>query len=183
MKITDKHALFFGAGDIFDNFHRCKITAHGYNFVSSEQLFMYEKAVFFGDMEIAEKIGHSESPAEAKSLGREVKNFDEDAWTNASYDIMKKVVLIKFMQNPELQKIFEATRGRKIAEASPHDLIWGIGIWDRDDRVHDESEWRGQNKLGRVMMEVREIVFAMQEKEKLEGKIEPVATSSAKLKI
>jgi ribA/ribD-fused uncharacterized protein len=36
-------------------------------------------------------------------------------------------------------------------EASPYDTIWGIGLGENDPRIHDESQWRGQNLLGKAL--------------------------------
>jgi ribA/ribD-fused uncharacterized protein len=42
-----------------------------------------------------------------------------------------------------------------IVEASPTDVIWGIGrAWD-DPLAMDRSAWRGTNWLGEVLMNVR----------------------------
>ena len=35
------------------------------------------------------------------------------------------------------------------------DKIWGIGLHVRDDAARDRSNWRGENLLGEVLMEVR----------------------------
>lgn len=41
---------------------------------------MYLKALYFGDLEVAEKILSAVTPKEAKKLGRQVKNFDSKSW-------------------------------------------------------------------------------------------------------
>ena len=89
MKITDKY-VFFWKEDPFCNFTRCWIKlADPYYvpleddlvmFSSSEQMFMWFKAKFFDDQEIADKIYKSSSPEEARRLGRSVKNYDEVRW-------------------------------------------------------------------------------------------------------
>ena len=43
-----------------------------------------------------------------------------------------------------------------LAEASPYDNIWGIGI-DRETAMKESVEqWRGENLLGFALMEVRD---------------------------
>ena len=85
MKVTDKY-VFFWKEHPFCNFTKCKIRTDDYEldddteFTSSEQLFMWYKAKFFGDEETAEKILKSTSPEEARKLGRTVKNYDDRTW-------------------------------------------------------------------------------------------------------
>jgi ribA/ribD-fused uncharacterized protein len=59
-------------------------------------------------------------------------------------------------QHPGLRSILLATAPTELVEASPYDLIWGIGIGERDPRLTDRSQWRGQNLLGITLMRVRD---------------------------
>ena len=43
-----------------------------------------------------------------------------------------------------------------LAEASPYDKIYGIGLKPNDPRVQDPTQWKGQNLLGKALMKVRE---------------------------
>ena len=42
-----------------------------------------------------------------------------------------------------------------LVEASPYDNVWGIGLHATDPRAKDMQRWRGQNKLGFLLMVVR----------------------------
>ena len=42
-----------------------------------------------------------------------------------------------------------------LAEASPKDSIWGIGLDASAASEMDPSEWPGQNLLGKILMELR----------------------------
>lgn len=66
MKIVDNFIFFWGGW--LSNFHPCRIVFGSKVFKSSEQLFMYLKALHFGDVETAEKILLAETPKEAKPL-------------------------------------------------------------------------------------------------------------------
>ena len=48
--------------------------------------------------------------------------------------------------------------GTVLAEASPHDIKWGIGLEADDPRARQRHRWRGRNLLGEVLMEVRDML-------------------------
>lgn len=151
--LTDKYVLFHGS--FLSNWYPCEIvTKNGMSFKSSEQLYMYLKAVFFGDFETADKIYKSETPRESKELGRQVQNFDQTKWNEVSYGIMYAVVHMKFDQNEDLKKeLLRIGEGRKFVEGSPVDKIWGIGIDYRSPEAQDETKWNGKNWLGKCLTE------------------------------
>ena len=57
---------------------------------------MYGKAILFGDVEVAEKILKTTSPAQQKKLGRQVKNFDDDVWQREREKIVQDGNYYKF---------------------------------------------------------------------------------------
>lgn len=164
MKLTDKY-VFFWKEHPMCNFTKCRIKlADPYYvpleespmiFTSSEQLFMWFKAKFFDDQEIADKIYKSSSPEEARKLGRLVKNYDDADWEEVRVDYMKRAVTYKFHQNPELKKqLLDAKYDGKIfVEAAYYDRIWGIGF-NENDALDHEDEW-GRNELGKILTNVR----------------------------
>ena len=155
-RITDTH-VFFWNGE-FSNFYPCNFKYKEHIFHNSEQAFMWEKAMFFNDKESASMILACPTPSIAKKLGRKVKNFEQTVWLSAGYEVMVNAVYAKFDQNKDLKAILLSTGDKTLVEASPVDIIWGIGLhWD-DDKVLDESQWRGMNLLGKALMEVREIL-------------------------
>ena len=151
---TDTH-LYFLRG-VLSNFEKCYIKYRGHLFATTEQAFMWEKAVFFNDHESASKILKEENPAKAKKLGREVKNFDDSKWSEVCYEIMYKINYEKYSQNTRLKNILLNTGDKMIIEANPRDTRWAIGLSAEDDRVLDESQWQGENLLGKVLMQVRQ---------------------------
>ena len=150
---TDTH-LYFLRG-VLSNFEKCYIKYKGHLFATTEQAFMWEKAIFFNDHESASKILREENPAKAKKLGREVKNFDDSKWSKVCYEIMYLINYEKYFQNTRLKNILLNTGDKMIIEANPKDTRWGIGLSAEDDRVLDESQWQGENLLGKVLMELR----------------------------
>ena len=72
-------------------------------FQTSEQGFMYSKALLFGDHEIAKKILNAKTPKEAKAYGRKVRNFDEVVWKQQRIILMTNNLYAKFSQNQHLK--------------------------------------------------------------------------------
>jgi ribA/ribD-fused uncharacterized protein len=153
-RITNKYVFFWGSE--FSNWYPVIFNYKNLRFANSEQAFMYEKALFFGDNESAEMILKSKSPSTAKSLGRRIKNYNDAKWAEVRYEFMVDVVLAKFEQNPSLKEALLSTGNRTIVEASPEDRIWGIGMHWTDEGVLDEKNWKGLNLLGKALMDVRE---------------------------
>jgi ribA/ribD-fused uncharacterized protein len=128
----------------------------GITYKTAEHWMMAKKAVLFNDNAVLEKIIASNSPAEAKKLGREVKNYNETLWLAARFEIVKEGNYYKFNQNPELKTFLLNTKDRVIVEASPVDAIWGIGMASDDKNVMNPGKWKGLNLLGFALMEVRD---------------------------
>jgi len=155
-RVTDKYVFFWGSE--LSNWYECRvpfIKYKGITFFNSEQAFMWEKVVFFGDMEAAQNIVKNPDPARCKRIGRMIDGFDAEKWSKVSFQIMVDVNYAKYSQNPRLKALLLSTEDKIIVEASPYDTIWGIGLhWENDDCL-DESKWKGQNLLGKALMEVR----------------------------
>jgi ribA/ribD-fused uncharacterized protein len=154
MRETDSMILFWDS--IYSNFYECPIIFNGIHFKSSEQLFMYLKAKFFHDEDIANQILDAKLPNIAKGLGRKVKNFNEGRWIEVREEAMFIALKEKFTQNENLKQTILNTGFKIIVEASPYDTIWGIGIHFDDDDCLDQDKWKGFNLLGECLMKLRE---------------------------
>ena len=137
-------------------------TLDGHEYVTAEHYMMAEKARFFGDPELAERIIRIETPAQAKKLGREVEGFDQQRWEEARCEIVFAANLAKFEQNLGCRAFLLASRDRVLVEASPVDTIWGIGLAMDDPRAESPEAWQGLNLLGFTLMRVREKLFEFQ---------------------
>ena len=159
MKTTDTH-IYFYSKTIYSNWYPCWFYHPNTDlkFCNSEQHFMWQKACFFGDDEIAKKIYDSKFPSEAKELGRQVKNFNLKTWDCIKFGSMNLACLLKFSQNPELESQLLATGDKILVEASKTDLIWGVGLAEDDPLILDKKNWRGTNLLGEALMNVRRIL-------------------------
>lgn len=163
-------------------------------FISNEQFFMWCKAMFFKDIEMMKKIldfnqydlcqklisqtltaqdivknekytdEWQKIQMGIKDCGRKVKNFDEEKWHKVKEDFMLNGLRLKFFQNNHLKEKLLNTKSI-IAEASPKDLEWGIGMSIYDIKKHKEQqidfnnihiEVKGKNLLGKCLMRIKE---------------------------
>lgn len=154
--MTHNFTFFWQNRSPFSNWYPSKFTHNGVNFTRGEQYMMYQKAILFSDLTIASAILLTDNPKEQKDLGRVVSNYDDAVWSSRRVDIMVDGLYEKFKQNPKLQEALLATGKTEIVEASPYDLIWGIGYTADDPRAVDKTKWRGQNLLGITLMKVRD---------------------------
>ena len=93
---TDRYVYFWNGP--FSNFWKTNIKIKDLEFSSSEQAFMFMKAKMF-DPSLSDKILNTSNPKEAKRLGRLVKNYNEEKCNSVRYEIMKKILFLKFSQN------------------------------------------------------------------------------------
>lgn len=128
----------------------------GITYPTAEHWMMAGKARLFEDAEHLEQILASDHPAQAKKLGRQVRNFDSQVWDEHRFDIVVEGNRHKFGQHEALADFLRQSHERVIVEASPVDAIWGIGLAKDDPRAHDPTQWEGHNLLGFVLMEVRD---------------------------
>lgn len=124
-----------------------------------EQRMMHKKALFFGDIETANKIYLTTEPSEQKKLGREVKNFNVDLWNNIADLIVEEANFAKFSQNSELKTKLLATKDKTFVECAPYDPIWGNGMNITDTLKTPIEEWKGTNRLGKAIMRVRDRIL------------------------
>jgi len=84
-----------------------------------------------------------------------VRNFDKDIWNENVLTIAYEVVLQKFSQLTYEKNILLSTNHSLIAEASPRDRIWGIGLGSHQPETQDPKLWLGTNILGWALMKAR----------------------------
>lgn len=149
------YTFFYRTANPFSNFHACTIVKGGHAFHSSEQMFMYGKAMLFGDVVHANDVLKASTPKDAKAIGRRVKPFEPKQWDEYKESLMKWVCCQKFTQNTKLKDKLMSTAGTTLVEASPYDTIWGIGMLESDPDVHDSSKWKGTNLLGKALTHIR----------------------------
>ena len=143
-------ASFRGDYEFLSNFYPCEIIMgfgpeqSTFIFQNAEAAFQAHKSPIYEDLSKFENI----TGAQAKKLGRNV-NLRED-WNDVKVDIMRHVVLEKFIQNPDLAVKLMGTGTRKLVEGNDwNDTFWGV------------CDGVGENHLGNILMEVRDMLFRL----------------------
>jgi ribA/ribD-fused uncharacterized protein len=140
---------------VFCNWSPHSIQIDEITFATAEHALMFGKAILFKDEEASKKLITSKDPKEAKSIGRTVKDFDEQIWDQHKFTIMCKVLLAKVNQHKIIKDLLLTTQDATIVEASPLDDIWGIGLGAKKAALVGPSKWKGQNLLGKAWEYVR----------------------------
>lgn len=140
----------------FSQWYDCTFVVDGVNYHTTEQYMMASKARLFGDDEVCSEIMSADNPYAYKKLGRKIRGFDQAIWDANKYDIVVAGNKAKFGQNPDIKEFLLSTGDAILAEASPYDKIWGIGL-DREQAMKGSvNDWNGENLLGCALMDVRD---------------------------
>lgn len=138
--------------------YMCSFVVDDVCYNCAEQYMMAEKARIFGDKEAWHQIMVSYDPMTIKKLGRKVRNFNAYVWKKNCQEVVKKGNIAKFSQNPKLKEYLFGTGDKILVEASPKDIIWGIGLAEDAIEACNPCLWHGENLLGFTLMEVRDVL-------------------------
>ena len=136
---------FEGKYSFLSNFYQSTISDGNLMFPTVEHMFQAAKTT---DMVEYEKIACARTPNEAKYLGRHVA-LRED-WEEVKEQVMYKALVEKF-SIPDLRRLLLATGDEELVEGNVwHDNTWGNCTCERCRNIE------GQNKLGKLLMKIRE---------------------------
>jgi hypothetical protein len=153
--MQEEFIFYFGPDSPFSHWYRCRFSVDGTSYCCVDQYLMYRKAVMFHDAEIAGTILNSSDPGRHRSLGKKVRGFQKNAWQEVCRRYAYEANYAKFTQNEGLKTALLGTLGKGLAEASPYDRNWGIGLSLANSRNRDRRNWRGRNWAGEVLESVR----------------------------
>ena len=156
--ISDDVVLFWHPPSAFSQWTRSPFTKDLVEYNCAEQFMMASKACLFGDDTALSAILASNDPREQKRLGRRVRHFDHELWQSHRENIVLQGTLAKFSQNNEMRFALLQIGDRRLAEASPHDNLWGIGLSACDPRASSPDSWCGKNLLGQALENARELL-------------------------
>ena len=164
IRLTGKYAFFYTEwpSNFYKTHFKWRAFGEEHDFFCTEQAFMWAKAKYFNDNDIAVKILlEQDNPMVCKQLGRQVRKYVDSWWSLVRYGFMRDVNYEKYVQDLALRtKLLDFKFDNKIfVEASPKDIIWGIGLAQDDPGIANESNWHGQNLLGKVITQVRDEII------------------------
>lgn len=139
------------------NWKMSPFVIEGVQYNCCEQWIMACKARACGNDRILEKIMRDKRPKKQKALGRDLdRQLVAKVWRPPQkFEAQVHGARAKFEQNPRLALRLLRTGLKPMAEASPSDNIFGIGLAPSDPLAQDPANWKGTNILGRALMQVR----------------------------
>lgn len=126
------------------NFWPCIVGYEGENYPSVEHAYQAAKT---HDKTVRKLIREARSPGVAKRLGKNVELRPD--WEQKKEGIMLGLLVQKFA-HPELKARLRDTGDNVLIEGN----TWGDKEWGAV--LNTKGEWEGNNKLGKLLMRVRE---------------------------
>ncbi len=126
----------------FSNFSPHGFELDGIWWPTSEHYFQAQKVA---GTPLYDQILKTKSPMRAAELGRSRQYPIRPDWEDVKEAVMKKAVKAKFESHPEIRKLLLETGSELLVEKTTSDYYWGCG-----------SDGSGKNRLGLILMEVRE---------------------------
>jgi ribA/ribD-fused uncharacterized protein len=169
MRITDKRVYFWAS--VLGNWSRVKdgillpdeltecVGMRSVRVPTSEHVFMFLKARFFGDFDVANRILSTPDPKEAKKWGRLVKGFDEKKWEGYREEAMWTALTLRYQYDKRFRDYLakEEFKDHHFVEANPYDKVWSCGYLEDDPRIDlPEETWPGLNLLGKLLDRLRD---------------------------
>ena len=155
---TMNTVFFWQSPSCFSHWTPSSFIVDGERYNCGEQFFAAAKARMFGDKDTLRQIMRYPNPATHKHLGRKVRGFDQKVWERERENVVLTGNYFKFLQNPRMLRHLLGTKSKTLAEASPTDAIWGIGLRADKAAAVRPSQWPGSNLLGKALMAVRDLL-------------------------
>ena len=146
--------------NVLSNFYMCGITVFGETFPSAEHAYQWKKAIDIGNNKLASDILVAEHAGKAKRLSKTISAELSKQWEHNSLPAMSSIIEAKAAQVPEFRKRLLETEGSYLAEATT-DKYWASGLSADDTEKISPKFHPGENKLGHLLMEIRDILLCV----------------------
>lgn len=128
----------------FSNFSAHPVWIGGLRWPTTEHYFQAQK---FAGTPDAEAIRGAASPMQAAKMGRDRMRPLRPDWDTVKLEVMREALRAKFTQHPDLHAALLATGDALLVEHTGNDRFWGDG-----------GDGKGKNWLGKLLMELREML-------------------------
>ena len=125
MTMTDTHVYFWRNNTPFSNFYRKPFLYKGHKLLFSEQAFMIEKALQFDPSKV-DLIASVKHPQDAKSIGREIRNYNDRIWSAKRYHAMVQ----RSRLNLQTKNYVKSYLQQVTALSLKHHHTTESGVWD-----------------------------------------------------
>lgn len=108
-------------------------------------------------LDLREKVDilSAATPGQAKKLGRAATLRPN--WEAQKYHFMRDLVLLKFLDHPELARKLVETGDAYLIEGNTwHDNCWGVCYCEKCEANQKD----GENLLGLILMEIRDLIHS-----------------------
>ena len=158
---TKKHiTAFYTKHSALSNHYPCNFVREGKQYSSMEKYLFVRLAKLFKDDDLEKRLTKLNNPVEIKGLGKKIKNYNKDIWRGEIESILYDGLMAKFSQNQTLKEILLATKDTIIVEANKFDTVYGVGLSLGDPELWNENLWKGDNLMGKALVQVRDILKA-----------------------
>jgi ribA/ribD-fused uncharacterized protein len=130
----------------FSNFAPYPIQLDGQTWPTTEHYFQAQKSM---DPDLRKRIRKAPRPHDAARLGRSKEVDLRPDWERVKDGIMLEALRAKFTQHHHLRELLLATGDARLVEHTSRDSYWGDG-----------GDGTGKNRLGRLLMQVRQELLA-----------------------
>lgn len=147
-----------GSGDILSNFFPCVINFRGRRYRSAEHAYQHSKAMFLGDLELAEEIYSAVEPSEAKRFGHMLKRRQGQTarfrnWEMKKRDLMRDVLWAKSQQVPLFRDELLKTQNQRLTHILPYsqDRFWATHYTNKEGKT-----FPGEDVFAQLLTKLRD---------------------------
>lgn len=150
IQLNDNEVRFYRANEKpygpLSNLYKRPVIFEGEEYQTSEHAYQAGKAK---KEEVKKWLMAAPSPALLAMAAHGLYVWDvHPDWSKTKFDRMKKILVCKFTQHQDLQQLLLSTGNKRLVEVATVD--------NAVNRLWGEVNGKGQNKLGVLLMEVRE---------------------------
>lgn len=168
----DLKVILFGQPEeneygFLSTFYPVEFVVDGIKYFTVEQVLAAEKARLFLDDELRTRIMKTRAPRSMRTMagGLLMKPSSQTGgmmqiqpheWEGRiQYDVLRKATYAKFNQHAELKRDLLTTGGAVLGLCDTRERQNGTGLALTDTQAANTSAWKGGNRYGQILMEVR----------------------------